>query len=132
MAEEQNDGGQERAGSGRGVKLMPTTQPVEEIYVDGALGMFTRAGVVKINLFRVVGTDASDDAEVRSVSHRLVMPVSAVPELVRLIQNMARSAREAQAAAKRAAQGNVAAGDSEQSPRRRGNTSGSTDPQNLI
>ena len=59
--------------------------------------MFARAGVVKINLYRVVGTDANDDAEVRSVSHRLVMPVSAVPELVRLIQSMAQSARQAQA-----------------------------------
>lgn len=94
MAEKQNP----RQRSGRGVKLMPTNQPVEEIYVDGALGMFARAGVVKINLFRVVGTDASDDAEVRSVTHRLVMPVSALPELVRLIQSMARSARQTQAA----------------------------------
>ncbi len=97
MADTRKDGGKRQAGSGRGVKLMPTNQPVEEIYVDGALGMFARAGVVKINLYRVVGTDANDDAEVRSVSHRLVMPVSAVPELVRLIQSMAQSARQAQA-----------------------------------
>jgi len=87
----------ERQGGGRSVKLMPNNHPVEDIYVDGALGMFARAGVVKINLYRVLGTDAGDDAEVRSLSHRLVMPVSALPELVRLIQSMARSARKAQA-----------------------------------
>jgi hypothetical protein len=90
----ESSGGQGPAGSGRGVKLMPNQNPVEEVYVDGVLGMFARAGVVKFNLYRVVGTDPGDESEVRAITHRLVMPAAALPELARLIQNMARAAAE--------------------------------------
>lgn len=88
--EEQNAQGQQ----GRGVKLMPNQNPVEEVFVDGVLGMFARAGVVKLNLYRVVGTDPNDESEVRSITHRLVMPAASLPELARLIQGMARAAAE--------------------------------------
>ena len=103
MAESQRNGGQGQTGQGRGVKLMPNQNPVEEIYVDGVLGMFARAGVVKLNLYRVVGTDPNDESEVRSITHRLVMPAAALPELTRLIQSMARAAAEQGAAAQAAA-----------------------------
>ena len=84
-------------GETRQVKLAPSQQAIEELYVDGVVGMFARAGVIKINLYRVMGTDANDDAEVRSVTHRLVMPATAIPEMIRLFQNMAKAASEQQA-----------------------------------
>lgn len=96
MADAQKNAGEAEAeaSAGRGVKLMPNQNPVEEVYVDGVLGMFARAGIVKFNLYRVVGTDPSDESEVRAITHRLVMPAAALPELARLIQNMARAAAD--------------------------------------
>ncbi|MDP6882818.1 MAG: hypothetical protein QF830_01660, partial [Rhodospirillales bacterium] len=58
-------------------------------------GILARPGLVKLDCYRVVGIDRSDNAEVRSVTHRLVLPSSAIPEMVRLFQNMARAGRQA-------------------------------------
>ena len=45
-------------GETRQVKLAPSQQAIEELYVDGVVGMFARAGVIKINLYRVMGDPA--------------------------------------------------------------------------
>ncbi len=44
----------------------------------------------------MVGHDADANTETRQVTHRLVMPVAAVPELGKLLESMARAAKEAQ------------------------------------
>ena len=76
------------------VKMVTSPQPPEEIYVDGVSGILGRGGVIKLDCFRVMGVDR-DQAEIRSVTHRLVLPAGAVPGLVRLFQNMANVGQQA-------------------------------------
>ncbi len=76
------------------VKMVASPQPPEEIYVDGVSGILGRGGVIKLDCFRVMGVDR-DRAEIRTVTHRLVMPGGAIPGLVRLFQNMANVGQQA-------------------------------------
>ena len=77
------------------IKLAANPTPPDEIFVDGVAGILARPGLVKLDCYRVVGIDRSDNAEVRSISHRLVLPAAAIPEMVRLFQNMAKAGRQA-------------------------------------
>lgn len=95
------------------VKMVRNPMPIDELFVDGASGLITRAGVAKIDLFRVVGYDPETKAERRQVSHRLVMPLAAVPELLRLFQQAARAVQEA---SKQAQQGIAPEGGNGQGP----------------
>ncbi len=95
------------------VKMVRNPMPVDELFVDGASGLITRAGVAKIDLFRVVGYEPETKAERRQVSHRLVMPLAAVPELLRLFQQAARAVQEA---SKQAQQGSAPEGGNGQGP----------------
>ncbi len=80
------------------VKMVTSPQPPEEIYVDGVSGILGRGGVIKLDCFRVMGVD-KEQAEIRTVTHRLVLPAGAVPGLVRLFQNMANVGQQAAAGA---------------------------------
>ena len=72
----------------RKAKLVANPTPPEEIYVDGVVGIIPRPGVAKIDCFRLVGMDAKDKAELHSITHRLVMPASALPHLANLIRDL--------------------------------------------
>ena len=72
----------------RPVRLAENQTPPEEVFVDGVAGGMARAGVMKLDWYRVLRVDPADNAEIRSVTHRLVLPVAAVPELLRLFKNM--------------------------------------------
>jgi hypothetical protein len=80
------------------VKMVTSPQPPEEIYVDGVSGILGRGGVIKLDCFRVMGVDR-EQTEIRTVTHRLVLPAGAVPGLVRLFQNMANVGQQAAAGA---------------------------------
>ncbi len=80
------------------VKMVTSPQPPEEIYVDGVSGILGRGGVIKLDCFRVMGVDR-EQAEIRAVTHRLVLPAGAVPGLVRLFQNMANVGQQTAAGA---------------------------------
>ena len=85
----------ERPGKARPtVKMVPNPAPVDELYVDGASGLISRGGVVKLDLFRVVGFDTATKAELRQVSHRLVLPLTALPEIFAAFQSVARAAQQ--------------------------------------
>ena len=75
------------------VKMVPSQRPPEEIYVDGVSGILGRGGVIKLDCFRVMGVDR-DQAEIRAVTHRLVLPAGAMPGMVQLIQRMANVGRD--------------------------------------
>ena len=91
---ENNDSDQEQA-EGPKIKMAANPTPPDEIFIDGVAGILARPGSVKLDCYRVVGIDRTDNAEVRSVTHRLVLPAAAIPEMVRLFQNMARAGRQA-------------------------------------
>ena len=77
------------------VKMAPSPLPAEEIYIDGIAGVLARPGVVKLECYRVMRVDSNDGAEVRTVTHRLVVPTAAFREIVRLAQNVAARRQEA-------------------------------------
>jgi hypothetical protein len=91
---ENNDGNQEQA-EGPKIKMAANPLPPDEIFIDGVAGILARPGLVKLDCYRVVGIDRTDNAEVRSITHRLVLPAAAIPEMMRLFQNMAKAGRKA-------------------------------------
>ena len=82
--------------SAPGAKMIPNPNPVTEIFADGVAGLMGRRGVIKLELYSVIGHDADANTENRQITHRLVMPIAAVPELGKLLESMARAAKEAQ------------------------------------
>lgn len=77
------------------VKMVPNPSPVDELYVDGIAGLISRRGVIKLDLYRVVGVEPETKTELRQVSHRLVFPAAVVPELHKVFQAVARAAQPA-------------------------------------
>lgn len=73
--------------------------PPEEIYIDGISSLFFRSNVVKFDCYRVVGQDSQGNTENRMVGHRLVMPATALQELIQLLQNVSERQRKAAAEA---------------------------------
>jgi len=61
--------------------------PAEEVFVDGVAGLSFRSGVVKLDWYSVVSHDREQNREVRKATHRLVMPMTALQELLQLLQN---------------------------------------------
>ena len=77
-----------RSGKAR-AKLVNNPHPVEEVYVDGIAGILGRASVCKVDCYSVVGIDRDDgNTEIRRVTHRLVMPTAALPELIQMIKTL--------------------------------------------
>ena len=76
------------------VDMVDNPGPVDEIFVDGIAGVMARGGVVKFDLYRVIGADPEARTERRQISHRLVVPQSALPELARLLQQVLRAAQQ--------------------------------------
>lgn len=83
-------GGDSPSGRGKSrAKLVSNPHPVEEVYVDGIAGILGRAQVCKLDCYSVVGIDREDNnAEIRRVTHRLVMPTTALPELIQMIKTL--------------------------------------------
>ena len=70
------------------IKMVGTPGPADELYVDGINGALIRRDVIKLDCYRVMGVNTEDKAEVRAVTHRLVLPTASVPELARLFQGL--------------------------------------------
>ncbi len=77
------------------VKMVPSPLPPEEIYCDGVSAILGRPGVIKLECYRAVGVDKEANAEVRTVTHRLVLPSAVLPELVGLFQKMVEAGQRA-------------------------------------
>jgi hypothetical protein len=75
--------------AGKKVKMIKTNgSDIEEIFVDGIAGVLSRNGVFKLDCYRVVTLDSEEDAEVRRVSHRLVIPAGSMGELIQAVQGI--------------------------------------------
>jgi hypothetical protein len=64
-------------------------------YADGIHALSVRSGVVRIDLFQTLV--ASGKQEQRMVTDRIVLPVDAVNELMRMLQTMAKAAVKGEA-----------------------------------
>jgi hypothetical protein len=82
-------------------KFAPLATAPEDSYADGAASITGCRNVLKLDFYRVVGTDQEDKKEVRTISHRLVLPLTAIPELSQLLQGYDQAVQQmAQKAAK--------------------------------
>lgn len=90
------------------VKMAASPLPPDEIYVDGVSGVLARSEVVKLDCYRVVRVDPADRAEVRTITHRLVLPIQAFRDLAALTQKVVAGRRGAAPAADAAGSGESA------------------------
>ena len=77
------------------VKMVPNPLPPEKIHADGVSAILGRPGVIKLECYRAVGVDREANAEIRTVTHRLVLPAAVLPELLGLFQKMAEAGQQA-------------------------------------
>ncbi len=84
----------------------PTVHPPEnETYVDGVATISLRAQVAKIDCYQELGlTNDADRKEIRRISQRLVMPVSALYELHHILEKALTAIKESAEKAKAAAE----------------------------
>ncbi len=78
----------------RKVKLVGDPTQVEEVYADGISGVVGRGGIIKLDCYRFLGVDGSDDTEVRQMVQRLVLPTTAIPELAAAIKGVAEAGQK--------------------------------------
>ena len=77
-----------------GFKLVGQASPPEESYADGCLRVMSRGMVFKLDLYSVIDQDKESGQEVRSISHRIVLPVTAAPQLVSTLQHCLKNLEE--------------------------------------
>lgn len=83
----------ERPAKGMAVRMAANPLPPEEIFADGVAGVLARSGLIKLECYRVMRVDRQDNAEVRCVTHRLVLPSGTVPDLIRMLTDLTQGAR---------------------------------------
>ena len=82
----------------RKVKLVGVPSQVEDVFADGLSGVIGRGGVIKFEFYRFLGVDQKEDAEVRQIVQRLVLPAAAVQELAAAIKGIIDAEQKKQSA----------------------------------
>lgn len=72
-------------------KFVQTAEPIVEIYADGVIGISLRHGVATVETYRVIGIDEQTKAEIRRVSHRMMMPLAGLDEFTALLRRMSQA-----------------------------------------
>lgn len=75
-------------------KFAPLATAPGDTYADGAASITGSRNVVKLDFYRVDGLDQEDNKEVRTISHRLVLPLTAIPELIQLLQGYGQAVQQ--------------------------------------
>ena len=83
------------AAGGPGFKLVPQAGPVPETYADGALGALSRGPIFKMEFFSAMGHDPETNEELWRPCQRLVLPVTAVPQMINILQRLMQQMQEA-------------------------------------
>jgi len=78
------------------IKNIPSALPTEEMYFDGVSAVMVRGGVFKLDFYRVSGFDKAQNTEIRTTSHKVVLPSMAMPELMKALQSVVANAKETQ------------------------------------
>ena len=84
---DEGDRTQRGRAAGKRVKIVPPSRDLRDSYADGALGVHVRDTVLKLDLYCEVGVDQESGAELRTISHRLVLPITAIGGLIQLLQS---------------------------------------------
>ena len=77
-----------------GFTLVQQVSPPEERYADGCLRVVSKGVVFKLDLYSVVDHDSESGQEVRSISQRIVLPVTAAPQIVNTLQHYLKNLEE--------------------------------------
>ena len=80
---------------GPGFKLVPQAGPVPETYADGALGALSRGPIFKMEFYSAMGHDPESGDELWRPCQRLVLPVTAVPQMINILQRLLQQMQEA-------------------------------------
>lgn len=80
--------------SQRKIKLVGDMANIEELYADGLSGVVGRGGIIKLEFYRFLGVDEKENAEVRQIVQRLVLPTIAIPELAQAIKGVAEAGQK--------------------------------------
>ena len=80
----------QRQAEGPAIRMAANPLPPDEVFADGIAGVLVRPGLVKLECYRVMRIDREDNAEVRCVTHRLVLPSRAVSDLRRMLNDLAK------------------------------------------
>ena len=83
------------AAAGPGFKLVPQAGPVPETYADGALGALSRGPIFKLEFYSAMGHDPDSGEELWRPCQRLVLPVTAVPQMINILQRLMQQMQEA-------------------------------------
>ncbi|MEQ8697891.1 MAG: hypothetical protein RLT05_15200 [Bauldia litoralis] len=67
-------------------RTAPSPAPVDDSFADGVSGFTVGRNVLKLDMYRIVGYDRESGQEVRTHSHRLVLPLTAIAELSNVLQ----------------------------------------------
>ena len=76
-------------------KFVQVQTPPEDSYADGPAAMSVGRNVLKLDLYRAAGVDPQDKKEIRLLSHRIVLPLTAIPELMQLLQGYSNAVQQA-------------------------------------
>lgn len=78
------------AGDGQQIraKILNPGEPLNEIYVDGALNLQVNEAVAKFEFFNIAAIDSENGEHSWQRTQRLVMPLTAAPRLMAMLQQM--------------------------------------------
>jgi len=82
---------QEKTEATAKVEFVENPFPVQEIFVDGIAGIFGRGGVFKIDCYSALGLNPETNTETRRITQRVVLPGSAMAELIKAVQGIVKS-----------------------------------------
>lgn len=86
---------QEKPGATANVNFVENPFPIEEVFVDGIAGIFGRGGVFKIDCYSALGHNPETNTETRRITQRVVLPGSAMAELIKAVQGVVKTAEDA-------------------------------------
>lgn len=78
----------EQAAANPSFRVAPSPAPIDDSFADGVSGFTVGRNVLKLDLYRIVGYDRESGQEVRTHSHRLVLPLTAISELSNVLQQL--------------------------------------------
>lgn len=88
MSEEQTNQGTATPQTAQPHRYIIDARDLHETYADGIARAMIERGVLKLDLFSVVGFDQEKREEIRTICRRMVLPMTSVQELAQVLQGI--------------------------------------------
>ena len=86
---------QESKKSNSNVRFVGDPVDIKDVYADGIAGVMGRGEIIKLQCYRVLGVDNESGQEIRQIVNQVILPLSAVPELIKVIEGVVEKAKDA-------------------------------------